>query len=87
LSLYLIQYHAIKYSTRIKEQEIELHAYVTSALDGVSGQLHGPAALPQGRAHWIGDWVGLTPALDAEEKRKIPCLCSQSNPIPQSSSP
>jgi len=26
--------------------EIQLHAFLTSALDGVSGQLHAPAALP-----------------------------------------
>jgi hypothetical protein len=29
--------------------EVELHAFLTSALDGGEGQLHAPAALPAGR--------------------------------------
>jgi hypothetical protein len=33
----------------------------------VSGQLHAPAALPQGealRSHWLGGWVGPRAGLD-----------------------
>jgi hypothetical protein len=41
----------------------------------VSGQLHVPAASPQGKSpwyHWIGGWVGPRTSLDAVVKRKIP---------------
>jgi hypothetical protein len=34
----------------------------------MSGQLHAPATLPQGKApgtHWVGDWVGPRAVLDA----------------------
>jgi hypothetical protein len=47
----------------------------TSALDGVSGQCHTPAALnPQGKdrgTHWTGGCVGLTDGLDTEVRGKI----------------
>jgi hypothetical protein len=49
----------------------------------VNGQLHAPAALPQGKSpstHWIGGWVGPTAVLDAVVKRKIPSTCRESNP-------
>ena len=38
----------------------------TSALDGVGGQRHAPAALPPGKpgAHCIGGWVGPRAGLD-----------------------
>ena len=39
----------------------------TSALDGVGGQRHAPAALPPGRrpgTHCIGGWVGPRAGLD-----------------------
>jgi hypothetical protein len=44
----------------------------------MSGQLHAPAALPQGKGsgtHWIGGWVGPRADLDAVVKRKIPSPC------------
>jgi hypothetical protein len=48
---------------------------MTSALDGVSGQRHAPAAFtPWGRTpdtHWIGGWVGLRAGLDTEARGKI----------------
>jgi hypothetical protein len=40
----------------------------------MSGQLHGPAALPLGKdpgAHYIGKWAGPGASLDAMEKRKF----------------
>ena len=45
------------------------HAYsstlsLTSALDGVGGQRHAPAALSPGNAHCIGGWVGPRTGLD-----------------------
>jgi hypothetical protein len=50
-----------------------------SALDGVSGQRHAPAALyPRERTpstHRTGGWVGLRAGLDTEVRREIPCLC------------
>jgi hypothetical protein len=33
------------------EMEVQRHAFLTSALDEVSGQLHAPAALPPGKEH------------------------------------
>jgi hypothetical protein len=43
------------------EVTVQLQSFLTSALDGVSGQLHAPAAFsPQKSAagiHWIGRWV------------------------------
>jgi hypothetical protein len=57
---------------------------MASALDGVSGQRHAPAALylrgkdPQG-THWTGGWVGPRAGLDAEARGKILCLWRGSN--------
>jgi hypothetical protein len=46
-----------------------------TALDGVSGQRHAPAALyPQGMTpgtHCTGVWVGPRAGLDTEARRKI----------------
>jgi hypothetical protein len=59
--------------------------FFISALDGVSGQRHAPAALnprwkdPPG-THWIGGWVGLRAGLDTEAREKILCLWQESNP-------
>jgi hypothetical protein len=50
----------------------------------MSGQHHAPAALyPWGkspRTHCIGGWVGSGAGMDAETRRKILCLCRESNP-------
>jgi len=45
---------------------------LTSALDGVGGQRHGPAALPRERpsTHCTGCWVG--PGLDGCGKSRLP---------------
>jgi hypothetical protein len=57
--------------------------FLKSALDGVSGQRHAPAALyPRERTpvtHWIGGWVGLRPGLDTDAREKILCFCWESN--------
>jgi hypothetical protein len=48
---------------------------LTSALDGVCGQSHAPAALYQeGKTpstHWIEGWVSLRSGLDTEARGKI----------------
>jgi hypothetical protein len=36
----------------------------------VSGQLHVPAALPPGKEHWIGGWVGPRAGLDDVRREK-----------------
>jgi hypothetical protein len=48
LSLCLTKHHAMK--TCWGSEGIELHAFLTSELDGVSGQLHAPATLPRGKS-------------------------------------
>jgi len=71
LSLCLIKYHAMKpyhliYAARNGDVcgrvEVQLGASLTSAPDGVSGQLHAPATLPPGERApgtlWIEGWVG-----------------------------
>ena len=67
------------------EQRYSYTLSLTSALDGVSGQRHAPAALPPGKrpgTHCIGGWVGPRSGLDG---------CGKSRPhrdsIPGSSSP
>jgi hypothetical protein len=45
----------------------------------VSGRLHTPAALPQGKNHppttpWTGDWMGPTAGLEAVVGRKNPII-------------
>jgi hypothetical protein len=53
------------------------YSFLTSALDGVSGQRHAPAALFPGErtpgTHWTGLWVGPRAGLDTEAGRKILC--------------
>ena len=46
---------------------------LNSALDGVVGQRHGPAALPPGNipgTHSIGGWVGPRPGLGGSRKTR-----------------
>jgi hypothetical protein len=67
------------------------YSLTTSALDGVSGERHVPAALyPRGKdpgTHWTGGWVGPRAGMDAEAREKIFCLCQGLNldrPVVQS---
>jgi hypothetical protein len=46
LTLCLTKHHAMKAYWGV---EVELHAFLISALAEVSGQLHAPAALPPGK--------------------------------------
>jgi hypothetical protein len=48
---------------------------LTSALDGVGGQVHAPVALPQGQkpgVHCAGGWVGPSATLDGCGKSRPP---------------
>jgi hypothetical protein len=55
--------------------------FLTSEVEGVTGQRHVPAALYLREwSHWIGDWVGLRPGLDIEDREKILCPCRGSKP-------
>jgi hypothetical protein len=66
------------------ERKHSSFSFLTSAVDGVSGQRHAPAALyPRERnpgTHWIGGCVGLRVGLDTEDSRQILCLCQGQNP-------
>jgi len=47
--------------------EVELHLFLTSALDGVSGSLYASSALPQGKepaTQLVGGWLGREGGLD-----------------------
>jgi hypothetical protein len=55
----------------------------TSAIDEGEGSASRSGRFTCGErtsgTHWIGDWVGARAGLDAV-KRKISCLCRESNP-------
>jgi len=50
----------------------------------ISGQLHAPASLPQGKRkasnRWMRGWVGSRASLDAVARRKNPSHFWESNP-------
>jgi hypothetical protein len=51
------------------ERRYSSYSFSTSALDGVSGQRHAPAALYlRGKDPWIGGWEGPRNGLDAEAR-------------------
>jgi hypothetical protein len=64
--------------------EVELHAFLTSALGGGERSASLPGRFtPRERAlgvHWIGSWVGSRAVLDTVVKRKIPSPRRESNP-------
>ena len=54
--------------------ELQLHSFLTSALDGVNVQLHAPAALPQGKhtgTNSTAGWLGPKACAYVLEKKKI----------------
>jgi hypothetical protein len=67
----------------IETVEVQLHIFLTSALYGGEWSVSRPGRFkPGGRSsdvYWIGGWVGPTAGLDVVEKRKICCLCRESN--------
>jgi hypothetical protein len=51
--------------------DVRIHVFLTSALVGMSGQLHSPVPCSGERApgaHWIGGWVDLRAGLANMEK-------------------
>jgi hypothetical protein len=56
------------------ERKYSSYSSLTSALDGVSGQRHAPAALYPRElipsSHWIRGWVGLRTGLDTQAREK-----------------
>jgi hypothetical protein len=64
--------------------EVELHAFLASALDGGEWSVSRPGRFtPRERdpgTHWRGGWVGPRVVLDTVVKRKIPSLRQESNP-------
>jgi hypothetical protein len=73
----------------VRAQEVYLHAFLTSALDGGERLASRPVLFTaQGKSPWyplVGVWVGPRAVLDAVVKRKIPSPCRDSNS--RSSSP
>jgi hypothetical protein len=60
---------------RLGERTCISYSFLTSVLDGVSGERHTPAALyPQEKTpvtHWTGGWVGPRAGLDTDARGKI----------------
>jgi hypothetical protein len=57
-------------ASSVKERRYSSNSILISALDGVSGQRHDPAALYPS-IHWIGGWEDFKAGLDTEAKGKI----------------
>jgi hypothetical protein len=72
LSLCLTKHHAMKTHWGV---EVQLHAFLTSALDGGEWSASRPGCFtPKERSpgtHWIGGWVCPRALLDAVMKRQI----------------
>jgi hypothetical protein len=64
--------------------EVQLHSFLTSALDGGEWSASRPGRFkPKERApgtHWIGGWVGPRAVMYEVVKRKIPSPRRESNP-------
>jgi hypothetical protein len=58
------------------------YSFLTSALDGVSGQCHTLGNDPG--THWTGGWVGIRAGVDTEVRERSLCLCRGSKPAVQS---
>jgi hypothetical protein len=65
------------------ERKYSSYSFLTSALDGESGQRHASTALyPRERTpdtYWIGGWMGLRAGLNTEARGKVLFLCRGSN--------
>jgi hypothetical protein len=81
LSLCLTKYHAMK---TIGGVEVQLHAFLTSALDGGEWSASHPGCFTPGErapgTHCIGGGVGSRAILDMVVKKKIPSPHQKLNP-------
>jgi hypothetical protein len=61
-----------RHSGAKEEMKYSPYLFFTSAVEGVNGQCHAPAALCPREitpvTHWIGGWVGLRAGLDTEAR-------------------
>jgi hypothetical protein len=64
--------------------ELQLHAFLISALDGGEWSTSGPGPFisreRDSDTHWIGSWVGSRADVGAVVKKKIPSPCRDLNP-------
>jgi hypothetical protein len=66
-----------------EESKNNSYSFLTSVLDGVSGQRHAPAALyPRERTrgtHWTGCWEGVRPGVQTSQPpiQRVPGVLSQ----------
>jgi hypothetical protein len=81
LPLSLTKHHAMKTYWRA---EIQLHAFLPSALDGGDWSALRPGRFTASErapgTHWIGGWVGPRAVVDTVVKRRIPSPRRESNP-------
>lgn len=67
--------HRLSTMPRDGGMEIQLRTFLTSALDGVSSQLHIPTTLPLRKEtpsnHWLGKWVAPRVTLNSVEKKDL----------------
>jgi hypothetical protein len=79
VSLFLTKYQAMK---KYSGMEVQLHAFLTSALDGSDWLQPGRFPLRERASvtHWIGGWVAPRTGLDALAKGKIPYPSRDSKP-------
>jgi len=59
--------------------EVQLHAFLTSVLDGGEGPASRPSPITSG-THSLGGWVGSRAGLNTVAKGKNPCPCRESDP-------
>jgi hypothetical protein len=71
IPLCLTKHHTMKMHGGV---EVQLHAFLTSAVDGDDWSASRPGRFTPGERipgnHWIGSWVGLRIGLDTVPKRK-----------------
>jgi hypothetical protein len=88
LPLCLTKHHAMKVYWGM---EVQLHTFLTSALDGGVWSALRPGRFTPGEkapgTHWIGGWVGPRAVLGAVVKRKIPSPARNRNLESRSSIP
>jgi hypothetical protein len=69
---------------RIGGMEVQLHTFLTSALDGSEWSVSCPGRFTPRKiapgTHWIGGWVDPRAVLDAVVKEKISSPRRESNP-------